>query len=72
MKGRNVATQTQEREYTWLGSSEFLRQHKGVIGVNKFYELIGQNALPHIRVGRKLLVRSDALDVLFERQTSGE
>ena len=56
---------------TWYTTAAFLRKHKGMIGRTAFYEGIRQNTIPHIRIGRKILVPSDALERVLQntRQT---
>ena len=49
----------------WLPSIEFLERHKGVIGRSKFYDWIAEGVIPHLRIGRKLLVPADALDRIW-------
>ena len=64
--------QENTREVQWVPSKEWLDIHKGVIGRSTFYEGIARNEIPHIRVGRKILVRADALDLMYERRGAKE
>ncbi len=52
-------------------SNVFLERYKGVIGRNLFYELIAQRKLPHVRIGRKILVPSDAFERMMEQSDAG-
>ena len=55
------------QETEWLPSSEFLERHRGIIGKSKFYDGIAEGTIPHLRVGRKILVRSNVLDLMYEQ-----
>ena len=55
----------------WLTSSEFLERYKGVIGKSKFYDGIAEGTIPHLRIGRKLLIPADALDRMWEQVGTG-
>ena len=46
----------------YLAVDEFLRRHKGLIGRTLFYEAVQRSEIPHVRVGRRILVPEDALD----------
>ena len=47
----------------WLTVPEW-RRHHPYLGKNKVYKAIGDGTLKSIRIGGKILVASDALDVL--------
>lgn len=52
----------------WITVPEFLRRNKGRIDKNLVYREIAAGNLRAIRIGpKKLLIRSDAFDFLFER-----
>ncbi|MCH8280927.1 MAG: hypothetical protein J4O03_09075 [Chloroflexi bacterium] len=52
----------------WITVPEFLRRNKGRIDKNLVYREIAAGNLRAIRIGpKKLLIRSDAFDLLFER-----
>lgn len=56
----------------WLGTNEFLRRNKGRLGRNKFYRLLADGTLKPVtlRLGGRVLVREDALDMLLEIEQS--
>jgi excisionase family DNA binding protein len=45
---------------------DFRRQHG--LGRQRVYEAIHRGELPHVRLGRKILVPADALDLLLRVQ----
>ncbi len=61
---------------TYISVPEFLERNRDpitgsrVIGRDAIYTAIRTGQLPHIRIGRKLLVPSDALDILAAQSTS--
>ena len=61
---------TKERE--WLTVGEFYERYKGKIGRNTIYERIRDKTIPHINVGRRILIPSDALDQLLINAEKGE
>jgi hypothetical protein len=52
----------------YLSVDDWLKQNPGVIGRTLAFEAIRRGELPHIRLGRRILVPVDAFDVLLERQ----
>lgn len=54
----------------YLPAQEWLRQYEGVIGRHSFYKGIEDGSIPHVRLGRKILVRRDALELMAARQKS--
>ena len=50
----------------WTTVPMFLEKHKGLVSKNTLHEWINQGRVPHIRIGRKILVREDALDLMLE------
>ena len=54
-------------ETTWLRSHEFLARNPE-FARNTFYRMAKSGEIPTVKVGRRLFVRSDALNVLAERQ----
>lgn len=54
-------------EPKWLRTHEFLKENPQV-GRNTLFTLARRGDLITVRVGRRLLVRSDALDVLAQTQ----
>jgi hypothetical protein len=53
---------TEER--SWLTVKEFMKQHK--LGKNLVYEAVRQRRLKSCRLMGKILIASDALDLLAE------
>ena len=52
----------------WIPVPEFLRRNKGRVDKNLVYREIAAGRLPAIRIGpKKILIRADAFDVLFEQ-----
>ena len=50
-------------------SPEELRKRLGCpVSKNTFYSAIASGQVPHIRLGRRILVRADALDRMLETQ----
>lgn len=47
--------------------AEWLKLHP-VPCRNALYDLMRQKLVPHVRVGRRILIPDDALEVLFEKQ----
>lgn len=58
---------TTKRE--WISVSEWMRRNPGALSRNGIYDAVAQKRLKSIRVGGKILIASDALDVLGENQT---
>ncbi len=57
--------------HEWIPVPEFLRRNKGRVDKNLVYREIAAGRLPAIRVGsKKILIRADAFDVLFEQGQS--
>ena len=46
----------------WLSPTEFLNRHKGKFGRNLLYDWLAEDKLPHVQIGRKILIPSDAFD----------
>ena len=63
---------TMETPWTWLPVNEFRRLHPHVGSRNHIYEECRTGSLRQysIRVGGKILIRSDALDQLAERRST--
>ena len=54
---------------TWYTTAAFLKKHRGIIGRTAFYEGIRQKTIPHVRIGRKILVPGDALERLLQNSS---
>ncbi len=52
----------------WFSVAQFLVRHGGQIGRSAIYERIREGSLPSIRIGRKVLIPSDAFDTILEEQ----
>ena len=50
----------------WMPVSEFRREHPEVGGKNHVYGMIDKGVLKSIKLGGKILVASDALDLLAD------
>ena len=58
----------QQPEPRWISLREFIAALNGACSPWLIGELIRRNQLAHVRLGRKILVRADALDVLAAEQ----
>ena len=68
-----------QQPFTWDSASSFWEQNlQGILSRNGWYEAINRGEVPHIRIGRRILVRSDVLDQMLsdvatsDRQTVPE
>ncbi len=52
----------------WLTPTVFLARHKGKFGRNTLYNWLAEGKLPHIQIGRKILIPSDAFDRMLAGQ----
>ena len=52
----------------WLTVAEFVAKFNGRVSRNFVYERIREGSIPSIRIGRKILIPSDALDRLMTAQ----
>ena len=59
----------------YLTVEEFIAENKRhgrpLSGRTALYDALRQNAVPHIRVGRKILIPSDAFDLMLVAQQRG-
>jgi len=53
---------------TYLSVDEFVKALGGRLSRNSTYSAIGAGTIPHVRIGKRILVPSDALDKLLEFQ----
>lgn len=60
-----------EMERQWLPVKRWQSLHPYFGAVNFVYEQVRKNVLLHIKVGGKVLIASDALEVLAEQQNGG-
>ena len=63
-----VTTKTQEE---WQSPTAFWKRHnrhEKKFGRNLMYDWLSEGKLPHVRIGRKILIPADA----FERMLKGE
>jgi excisionase family DNA binding protein len=61
----------------WLTVAEFLKRHKDEagknrIGRNSIYSRIADKTIPSIRLGKRILLPSDALDQLLAKEAAGD
>ena len=61
-----MATKTPEQE--WLSPREFLARNKGIFGRNTLYNWLAEDKLPHVQIGRKILIPSDAFSRMLADQ----
>ena len=52
----------------WLTVAEFVAKFNGRVIRNFVYERIREGSIPSVRIGRKILIPSDALDRLMTAQ----
>ena len=58
----------EDKKIDWETTAEWLDRNKGLVSRSLFYRKVDEGIIPVLRVGRKILVRADALDRLFEHQ----
>lgn len=46
----------------FVSPETFLRENRGVVGRTLFYDAIRRGEVPHVRIGRRILVPVDCLD----------
>ena len=56
----------------WLSVREFHARYRGKIGITNIYARLKDGSLPSVRVGRRILIPSDALARLLSLKTSGD
>ena len=61
---------TTQQRANWIKSAAFLERNKGLIGRSSFYEGIRCGSIPHVRVGKLILVPEDAIDRMHQTQRS--
>ena len=60
-------------ESEWLTVAQFLDKHRGLIGRSALYDWLREGRVPHLRISRKILIPSDALDrTMIGHNTSNE
>jgi excisionase family DNA binding protein len=55
----------------WLTVAQFLAKYEGKVGRTMLYEKIKDRTVPSVRLGRKILIPSDALDRLLVAAGAG-
>jgi hypothetical protein len=60
--------QTLSDSIRYLSPDAFLQEHPRTMGRTLFFEAIRRGEIPHIRVGRRILVPHNALDLMLEAQ----
>ena len=51
----------------WLTVKEFLDRYRGKVGRNNLYDRIRDGTIPSVRLGRKILLPADVLDMVMQR-----
>ena len=64
----NLATQGPATEQEWLSVEQFRRRHK--LGKNLVYDAVRQGRLRSVKLGGKILIATDALEMLAESQAA--
>lgn len=49
-------------EQEWITVKELVEVLKGKLGRNSIYQAIASGAIPHVRVGKRILLRRDCLN----------
>jgi excisionase family DNA binding protein len=57
-----------ERGAKWVSKQQFLQQHVGIVGEATLRKWINTNRIPHIRIGKKVLLPEDASDRVYEHE----
>lgn len=60
-----------DREPEYLTVKQFAERHAGAMSPWLVGESVRRGQLPHVRVGRKILIPANALDLMAERQAGG-
>ena len=55
----------------WLSAPEFLRRYP-LVSKNTFYADIKRGNIPHIKLGRKIFIPSDAFEQMMENAAEDE
>ena len=50
-----------QKGHNYISAPEFINSLDGLISKNTFYKGIKEGQIPHIRLGKKIFVRKDAL-----------
>ena len=56
----------------YISVKEFLQQLDGRLSKNTVYEAIAAGSIPSVRIGRRILVPSDALDLVLGAQAESQ
>ena len=55
-----------ENSVAWDSASNFWKQNlQGILDKNGWYQAIGRGEVPHLRIGRRILVPCDALEQML-------
>ncbi len=60
-----------KENYRYVSAPEFIQLLDGLVSKNTFYKGIKQGQIPHLRIGKKIFVREDAL-IQMERLQRGD
>lgn len=52
----------------WLTIKEFVARHQGRVSAWNVGESVRQKRIPHVRVGRRVLIPANALDLMAQEQ----
>jgi hypothetical protein len=55
----------------YLKPEEWLKRNPGLFGRDTFYQRLRDGTIPHVRAGRRILVRDDVLEIM-QRRTERE
>jgi excisionase family DNA binding protein len=50
----------------WLTVKQFLKRYEGKVSRSTVYDRVRDRSLPSVKLGRKILIPSDALDQILE------
>ncbi len=54
-----------DQKIEWTTVPNFLKEHKGLVAKNLIYTAISKGTIPSIRVGRKILIPANCLELLL-------
>ena len=62
--GNPTETELESGQPEYIGASQWLAENNGVVSKNTFYKGVRENQVPHVRIGKRILVRRDLLAVM--------
>jgi hypothetical protein len=57
----------ESRERRWLSAKQWIDENPGFAGKNFVYDACRRGDLPSIRIGRKIFIPDDALEIIANR-----